>query len=296
MVDIVRLEPTDRADWQELFGAFLQRDWPADEYERAWTRLLDDKDVHAFGARADGRLVGLAHFFPHAHTNGPPVCCLHHLFTAPDWRDRGVGQALIAAVAGWARDRGCFRLYWVVQEGNVTARRLYDAVATFDGFIEYRMQIDAAAPAPVAPDGIDIAPLSPHDRARWEMLFRAYIDFYERELPDQEYERTWRRLGDDDEIHALGARIDGELVGIVHFMAHAHTNGPDVCYLQDLFTDAGSRGRGVGRALIAAVADWARVRGCGRVYWATQRGNTTARSLYDQIAESAGFLIYRMPL
>jgi GNAT superfamily N-acetyltransferase len=85
-------------------------------------------------------------------------------------------------------------------------------------------------------------------------------------------------------------------VGIVHFMAHAHTNGPDVCYLQDLFTDARSRGRGVGRALIAAVADWARARGCGRVYWATQRGNTTARSLYDQIAESAGFLIYRMPL
>jgi hypothetical protein len=44
------------------------------------------------------------------------------------------------------------------------------------------------------------------------------------------------------------------------------------------------------------VADWARERGCGRVYWATQRANTTARSLYDQIAESAGFLIYRMPL
>jgi GNAT superfamily N-acetyltransferase len=296
VVDVVKLEPRDRADWQTMFGEFLQRQWPIGQLDQTWSRLVDDIDVHALGARVDGRLVGFVHFFRHAHTNAPDVCCVHHLFTSPEWRGRGVARALIAAVAGWAREHDCFRLYWVVQEGNVTARRLYDAVATFDGFIEYRMQIDGPAPASVSPDGIDIAPMSPHDRDRWEALFRGYIDFYERELSDEEYERAWRRLGDDDAIHALGARIDGDLVGIVHFMAHPHTNGPDVCYLQDLFTDAGARGRGVGRALIAAVADWARERGCGRVYWATQRANTTARSLYDQIAESAGFLIYRLPL
>ena len=295
-IEIVNLEPEDRADWQSMFGEFLQREWATDQYEQAWARLQVDDEVHAFGARVDGRLVGFVHFFAHAHTNAPDVCCMHHLFTSSGRRGRGVGRALIAAVAEWARQHGCFRLYWVVQEGNVTARRLYDEVGAFEGFIEYRMQIGSDAPAVAPPDDIDIVALAPDDRARWEALFHDYIDFYERELPDDEYERAWQRLRQDDAIHVLGARIDGELVGIVHFMAHAHTNGPDVCYLQDLFTDASARGRGVGRALIAAVAEWARSHDCARVYWATQRTNTTARILYDQVAESEGFLIYRMPV
>jgi hypothetical protein len=32
------------------------------------------------------------------------------------------------------------------------------------------------------------------------------------------------------------------------------------------------------------------------VYWATQDSNTSARHLYDQVAEYDGFLIYRMPV
>ena len=132
------------------------------------------------------------------------------------------------------------------------------------------MPIAPDGPAIVPPPEIDVGRLTESDRDRWESLFRAYIDFYERELPDAEYDRAWARLQDDDTIHAFAARTEGELVGIVHFMTHPHTNGLDVCYLQDLFTDVDVRGRGVGRALIAAVADWARSRGCDRVYWATQ--------------------------
>ena len=279
-----------------MFGQFLQRDWPVEQYDHAWARLQDDAEIHALGARIDGDLVGFAHFFPHAHTNGPDVCCLHHLFTSAQWRGQGVARALIDAVGDWARARGCGRLYWVVQEENEAARRVYDQVAAFEGFIEYRMPIAADVPALTAPPGVAIDKLGPSDRPRWETLFRAYIDFYERELPADEYDRAWTRLQDDDTIHALGARIDNRLVGFVHFLEHPHTNGPDVCYLQDLFTDASARGRGVGRALIAAVAAWARDRGCGRVYWATQDSNTTARVLYDQVAGYDGFLIYRMPL
>jgi GNAT superfamily N-acetyltransferase len=74
------------------------------------------------------------------------------------------------------------------------------------------------------------------------------------------------------------------------------TTAPDSCYLQDLFTAPEARGQGAARALIAAVTDWARERGCGRVYWATQEGNATARRLYDQVAENRGFILYMIPL
>jgi GNAT superfamily N-acetyltransferase len=296
VIDIVKLEPGDRSDWQAMFTEFLRWQWPIGRFDHTWSRLLDDAEVHAFGARVDGTLVGFVHFFRHAHTNAADVCCVHHLFTSPEWRGRGVARALVAAVANWAREHDCFRLYWVVQEENAAARRLYDDIAAFEGFIEYRMPIAPDGPAIAPPPEIDVGRLTASDRTRWESLFRSYIDFYERELPDAEYDRAWARLQDDDTIHAFGARTDGELVGIVHFMTHPHTNGLDVCYLQDLFTDVDVRGRGVGRALIAAVADWARSRGCDRVYWATQDSNTSARHLYDQVAEYDGFLIYRMPV
>jgi GNAT superfamily N-acetyltransferase len=138
--------------------------------------------------------------------------------------------------------------------------------------------------------------LVPSDRAAWEALFRAYIDFYHRAEPPELYDRTWREFQVDTRLHALGARLEGRLVGITHFFVHPSTSGPDVCYLQDLFTAPDARGQGVARALIAAVADWARERGCGRVYWHTQASNTTARHLYDKVAENRGFIQYLIEL
>ncbi|MEV0386985.1 GNAT family N-acetyltransferase [Nonomuraea sp. NPDC050643] len=145
---------------------------------------------------------------------------------------------------------------------------------------------------------IDIGRLHPSDRAAWEELFRAYIDFYQRVEPDSMYERAWQEFRADTRLHAFGARLDGRLVGITHFFTHANTSAPDtdVCYLQDLYTDADVRGRGVARALIEAVTEWARGRGCSRVYWNTHESNATARLLYDKVAENRGFIRYQIEL
>jgi len=143
---------------------------------------------------------------------------------------------------------------------------------------------------------LTVTPLAPADRADWERLFRGYIAFYERDEPHAMYDRAWAAFMAGDRLHALGARLDGTLVGITHFFIHPSTSGPDVCYLQDLFTDEAARGHGAGRALIAAVGDWARGRGCGRLYWLTQEGNATARALYDKVAVNRGFIRYDVVL
>jgi GNAT superfamily N-acetyltransferase len=141
-----------------------------------------------------------------------------------------------------------------------------------------------------------ITPLAPADRAEWERLFRGYIAFYERDESQAMYDRAWAAFMAGDRLHALGARLNGALVGITHFFVHPNTSGPDVCYLQDLFTDEAARGRGAGRALIEAVAAWARGQGCGRLYWLTHQGNATARALYDKMALNRGFIRYDIAL
>ncbi|MFF4197393.1 GNAT family N-acetyltransferase [Nonomuraea sp. NPDC001831] len=145
---------------------------------------------------------------------------------------------------------------------------------------------------------ISIGKLMPSDRDVWESLFRAYIDFYQRVEPDEMYARAWQEFQADTRLHAFGARLDGRLVGITHFLVHASTSAPDadVCYLQDLFTAPDVRGKGVGRKLIEAVADWARDGGCSRVYWNTHESNSTARRLYDKVAENRGFIRYQIEL
>jgi len=126
----------------------------------------------------------------------------------------------------------------------------------------------------------------------WVRLARGYKDFYRTPTSEAEFARAWRRLVADDGVHGLGAAIDGQLVGIAHYLFHTSVWAERVCYLQDLFTDREARGRGVARALIEAVAVRAKYASAGRYYWSTQEDNATARALYDKVAKHNGFIRY----
>ncbi len=135
----------------------------------------------------------------------------------------------------------------------------------------------------------------PADFEQWLPLWEGYNSFYKRTIPAEVTRSTWARFFDVDEpMHALVAESDGALIGLVHYLFHRNTAMlAPVCYLQDLFTAAETRGQGVGRALIEAVYERAQAAGSPRVYWMTQEDNTTARRLYDGVAEYSGFIQYR---
>jgi len=132
---------------------------------------------------------------------------------------------------------------------------------------------------------ITIRPIAVADKERWLDLYKQYIIFYKSTLPDEQYELTWQRLNSDFNIDGLVAELDGQVVGLAHYIFRPSTWAEnDFCYLEDLFTDPAVRGKGVGRSLIKELEKIALARGAKRLYWTTAPDNETARKLYDKVA------------
>jgi GNAT superfamily N-acetyltransferase len=148
-LEIRSIAADDAVAWRELWTAYLEfyeSSVPDEVYQTTFSRLVSD---HAAGdasfyeprgllALLDGKPVGLVHYFYHRHCwRIEQVCYLQDLFAAPDVRGTGVGRALIEAVYAQADADGCPNVYWMTQEFNAQARKLYDRVATLTPFVKY---------------------------------------------------------------------------------------------------------------------------------------------------------------
>lgn len=145
---------------------------------------------------------------------------------------------------------------------------------------------------------ISIEPLTSADRQDWWPLWEGYLTFYESTLDPEVTDLTFARLVAGDGMFGAMARDEtGRAVGFVHWLPQVSTwSRTGYCYLEDLFVAPDVRGGGIGRALIAYVRERAVEAGLDQVYWLTQETNSTARVLYDKVAERTGFLHYQVTL
>ena len=141
---------------------------------------------------------------------------------------------------------------------------------------------------------ITIRPITLSDKARWLELFKEYVIFYKSKVSDEQFELTWQRIHSDFNIYGLIAELDGQIVGLAHYIFRPSTwDVEDFCYLEDLFVDPKVRGTGVGRALINELEKIAIAKGSKRLYWTTATDNEVARKLYDKVAIT-DFVQYRI--
>ena len=151
-------------------------------------------------------------------------------------------------------------------------------------------------------EGLVVRPIAKADHEGWRLLWDGYNAFYGRSgstsLPESITRATWSRFFSKEEpVFELVAILDSQVVGMAHYIFHRSTTRlTDVCYLQDLYTSEGQRGKGVGRQLIASVVTVAEARGCTRIYWQTQESNAAGRALYDKVASHNGFIVYSIEL
>jgi GNAT superfamily N-acetyltransferase len=108
------------------------------EYERAPREVVCDEArlrESLFGAKPEAEVLmacvgpvaaGFAVFFHNYSTwLGRSGIYLEDLFVRPDMRGRGIGKALLQALARIARDRNCGRVEWSVLDWNKPAIDFY---------------------------------------------------------------------------------------------------------------------------------------------------------------------------
>ncbi len=134
---------SDRPEWDGLWAAYLEfygTSRPKEIFDSTFARLTgnDPQDFSALVAEKAGKLVGLTHFLFHRHCwRVENVCYLQDLYADPSVRGQGIGRKLIEAVYAAADAAGSPSVYWLTQDSNSQARRLYDRVGTLSPFIKY---------------------------------------------------------------------------------------------------------------------------------------------------------------
>jgi len=128
------------ADFEKLRG-------PDDaEGARLLAWIFDEKRLEALVAEDEGRIVGIALFYEGLGTfRAKPFLYLEDLVIAGRARSRGVGEALMSALAREVVSRGALRLEWTVLDWNEGAIRFYERLGARrpHEWIKYALEDDA---------------------------------------------------------------------------------------------------------------------------------------------------------
>jgi GNAT superfamily N-acetyltransferase len=118
---------------------------PPDDEEaaRLLSWIFDTEKLEALVAEVDGRIEGIALFYetPGSTFRARPFLYLEDLVVSDAARSRGVGEALMAALAQEAVKRNAWRLHWAVLDWNVRAIKFYDRLgAKQDDWLHYGLE------------------------------------------------------------------------------------------------------------------------------------------------------------
>lgn len=116
-----------------------------------------------------------------------------------------------------------------------------------------------------SPSGVTTRLADPRDLACWLRLRRAlWPDSTEGEH-QEEIDRFFAGDGREPMAVLLAEDADGHAVGLAELSIRAYAEGCEtdrVAFVEGWFVVPEARGRGVGRALIAAAEEWGRLQGC----------------------------------
>jgi mycothiol synthase len=210
----------------------------------------------------------------------------------PAARRRGVGTALLIALARHCQDRG-----------HTTVAALADdegsaAFARRSGFTEVDREVEMLRtigdePPPVIPDGVQIVTVA--DRPElWEQAYHrvhaTLADTAHASVPQvtlEEWHRDWIRSPEA----AFAALAGGEVVGVASLLLDPDQPGRAETGYTAVRREW--RGRGVADALKRSTLTWAAGHGIAEVYTWTQQGNARMRAVNERLGYRYGAVSIR---
>jgi GNAT superfamily N-acetyltransferase len=135
---IRRAEPRDAEALARLGRALnVQQGDPSENFTADTVRrdgFGETRKFEAWLADQDGEILGYAMVVPAAYETGfaKAGVYLQDLFVAPEARRRGIGRALIAAVAADTRRRGLEFVWWASRTWNTDAHAFFRTLATVE--------------------------------------------------------------------------------------------------------------------------------------------------------------------
>lgn len=136
------LNPADRSDLLSLLDMYARDEMGGGQAlgEEVKARLCNDLAEHpgamSLIASIDHRPVGLLNaFLGYSTFKARPLMNVHDIAVHPDFRGKGVGQAMLAALQEYAVAMNCCKLTLEVLSGNHVAQKSYERF----GFEQYEL-------------------------------------------------------------------------------------------------------------------------------------------------------------
>lgn len=298
MLAQLTLRPATPADVSVLFDLIVA----LAEYEQlahAVTGNVEALHKHLFGstpyieaiiAEYAGKKVGFALFFHNYSTFlAKPGIYLEDLFVLPEFRRLGIGKAILSYLAQLAVERKCGRFEWSVLDWNENALSLYK---NMEASILEQTRICRLTGQPLTELAaatslsLKIRQATPEDMpALWRLLQgKAEFDKKLDTLSATSEALKSHFFGQPNYIEAIVAESDEGVVGFASFFHNYSTflTKPGL-YIDDLFILPSQRRQGLGKAMLAHLAQLAIKRDCGRLEWLVAVWNDNAQAFYQRL-------------
>lgn len=136
----------------------------------------------------------------------------------------------------------------------------------------------------------------PEDRDAFLEMWEDFVNTDPAEPGDRDIGSVnWDRITDPANALLCLIAVDAQdrLQGFLLYLTFPFTwSKGNACYLQDIFVRAEVRGQGYAGALIRHLEGIGRTDGWYKIFWMTQKDNTTAQRLYDRIGLRRDYIRY----
>tara|TARA_B100000767_G_scaffold267262_1_gene285742 strand:- start:1023 stop:1553 length:531 start_codon:yes stop_codon:yes gene_type:complete len=137
----------DRKEWEGLYysyAEFYQVPMNQQILDTVWSWIFHkDHTFYALVAKDDsGHCLGLMHYraMP-SPLRGKLVGFLDDLFIKPEFRGKGIVEALYKALNESASDKGWPYIRWITADNNYRGRAVYDKLSDKTQWVTYQMQV-----------------------------------------------------------------------------------------------------------------------------------------------------------